>query len=158
MWSLSTLYNPAIALFCLAFMSVEFVESEEVPTSPGSLMSSQDTLLNHLGRRSLGNLFDDWFDSTAFKSMIGYLVSADATIVLLGSTLTAFIGVTGLLTRLSQDSCLPVWFLKVQAGELPCDRRGNLQTNKWRGTHHRVILTFTVCALAVLAITQGEVA
>eukprot|EP00658_Telonema_sp_P-2_P081670 TRINITY_DN8446_c0_g1_i1.p1 TRINITY_DN8446_c0_g1~~TRINITY_DN8446_c0_g1_i1.p1 ORF type:complete len:488 (-),score=120.86 TRINITY_DN8446_c0_g1_i1:306-1769(-) len=130
MWTLSTLYNPAIAFFSLCFMNLSFISNEE------------DALINHLGERSVGMCFDDWFDSDNFKSIMGKLVSADATIVLLGSTLTAFIGVCGLLTRLTQDNCLPVWFL---------------QKNQWRGTHHRIILTFLSCALGVLGITGGDV-
>ena len=69
------------------------------------------------------------------------LISADAFIVLTGATLTAFIGVTGLLVRLSSDGCLPRWLLEV---------------NEFRGTQHRIIVLFTAVCLAVLGLTRGS--
>jgi len=65
-----------------------------------------------------------------------YLVSADAFLVLSGGVLTSFVGVTGLIRRMSLDRLLPQFFLI---------------TNTWRGTNHWIIITFfTVCSAMYL--------
>jgi len=60
--------------------------------------------------------------------------------VLSGAVLTSFVGVNGLVHRMTLDRCLPQFFLK---------------TNR-RGTTHRIIIAFFVLSVSVLLITRGE--
>ena len=66
----------------------------------------------------------------------------DATLVLSGATITAFVGYTGLAHRMTLDRCLPQVFL---------------QTNKWRGTRHNIILGFWLLTSLLVLFTQGTV-
>ena len=56
-------------------------------------------------------------------------VCIDGTLVLAGSVLTAYVGVTGLARRLAADRCLPSVLLV---------------TNAWRHTNHWIIVSFLV--------------
>ena len=60
--------------------------------------------------------------------------------VLSGAVLTSFVGVNGLVRRMTLDRCLPQFLLK---------------TNR-RHTTHRIIIAFFVLSVSVLLITQGE--
>ena len=61
--------------------------------------------------------------------------------VLSGAVLTSFVGVTGLVHRMTLDRCLPQFLLK---------------TNK-RGTTHRIIIAFFLLSVSVLFITHRHV-
>ena len=115
MWFAVTLFNPGIALLVLAL----------VPTP--EVGQHQETLLAHIGGMS-GGLW------------LANLVSVDAALVLSGAVLTSFVGVNGLVRRMTLDRCLPQFFLK---------------TNR-RGTTHRIIGSFFVLSVSVLLITEGE--
>lgn len=60
---------------------------------------------------------------------LNIVVSADATIVLSGAVLTAYVGVSGLIRRMAMDRCLPQFLL---------------HTNALRGTVHWIIIGFFV--------------
>ncbi|MCB1153358.1 APC family permease, partial [bacterium] len=68
------------------------------------------------------------------------LVSVDAAIVLSGAVLTSFVGVTGLIRRMTLDRCLPQFLLR---------------TNR-RGTSHWIILTFLILCISIVLATGGE--
>jgi len=53
--------------------------------------------------------------------------------------LTRFVGVNGLIRRMTLDRCLPQYFLKINR----------------RGTTHRIIASFFILSVSVLLITQG---
>ena len=55
------------------------------------------------------------------------LVSADALLVLSGAVLTSYVGITGLIRRMSYDRCLPMFLSN---------------TNRWRQTNHFIIIGF----------------
>jgi amino acid transporter len=69
------------------------------------------------------------------------LISADALLVLSGSVLTSFVGVTGLIRRMSYDRCLPM-FLSY--------------TNPWRKTNHFIIIGFFLVTSLLHAIVRGN--
>ena len=69
------------------------------------------------------------------------LISADALLVLSGSVLTSFVGVTGLIRRMSYDRCLPM-FLSY--------------TNPWRKTNHFIIIGFFLVTTLLHAIVRGN--
>ena len=71
---------------------------------------------------------------------LALVITVDAVLVLSGAVLTSYVGVTGLLRRMTLDRVMPQLLLK---------------RNK-RGTTHRIIVGFFILAVSVLLITQGE--
>lgn len=116
MWVAVTVFNPAMALLALALVPMEGV------------MSHKETLLSHMG-------------AVAGGPWLSWLISIDAVFVLSGAVLTSFVGVTGLVRRMTLDRCLPQSLLK---------------SNR-RGTSHRIIVGFFILSVSVLLITRGEV-
>lgn len=118
MWAIVSVINPLMAVFALALISIPVLQSE----------AYQETLLvemgNHVGGKGLG-----------------YLISIDAFLVLSGAVLTSFVGVSGLLERMTLDRIMPPYFLK---------------RNK-RGSSYRIIIVFFILCISVLLITEGNV-
>ncbi len=119
MWAIVSVINPLMAIFALALFTLPMLQSDEY----------QNTLLIEMGKHVGGN----W---------VAYLIAIDAFLVLSGAVLTSFVGVTGLLERMTLDRIMPQFFLK---------------KNK-RGSSYRIILMFLFLAVSVLLITKGNVA
>ncbi len=68
------------------------------------------------------------------------VIVLDATAVLSGAVLTSFVGVTGLVQRMSLDQCLPQFFIKKNR----------------RGTCHRIIISFFLLCSSILIVTRGS--
>ncbi|WP_457577236.1 APC family permease [Desulfomarina sp.] len=115
MWIAVSFFNPVIALLVLALIPMS-----QVP-------EHQNALLTYLAHISGGN----W---------LGVLISVDAALVLSGAVLTSFVGVNGLIHRMTLDRCLPQFFLKKSR----------------RNTTHRIIIAFFVLCVSVLVITKGD--
>ncbi len=115
MWVAVGVFNPGIALLALALIPIAAVAGH------------REALLAHLGAVSGG----PW---------LATLISVDAALVLSGAVLTSFVGVTGLVRRMTLDRCLPQLLLK---------------TNR-RGTTHRIIIAFFILCVSILLITHGE--
>ncbi|MBN9352367.1 MAG: APC family permease [Chitinophagaceae bacterium] len=116
MWILVTIINPAIALIGVLVMPI------------GEIANYQDSFLSFLGRKSGG----DW---------LAMIISVDAAIVLSGAVLTAFIGVNGLMKRMTLDRIFPQSLLK---------------ENK-KGSSPRIIIVFYLLCLSILFLTAGEI-
>ncbi len=115
MWVAVTVFNPGMALLALALVPISQVGNH------------QEALLAHMGSLS-GGLW------------MSRLISVDAALVLSGAVLTSYVGVNGLVHRMTLDRCLPQFFLKKNR----------------RGTTYRIIIAFFVLAVSVLMITEGE--
>ena len=115
MWIAVSVLNPGMAFLALAL----------IPMSEVSL--HQEALLAHMGSLAAGS----WMSS---------LISIDATLVLSGAVLTSFVGVTGLVRRMTLDRCLPQFLLK---------------TNR-RGSNHNIIIAFFLLTVSVLMLTKGK--
>ena len=115
MWIAVSVFNPGMAILALALVPI------------GDVGQHQEALLAHMGELSGG----PW---------LARLISVDAVLVLSGAVLTSFVGVNGLVRRMTLDRCLPQFLLK---------------TNR-RGTTHRILIAFFLLALSVLFITGGE--
>ncbi len=115
MWLAVTIFNPLIALLALGLMPV------------AEITQYQDAMLSQAGYLVGGSLFSD-------------LIIVDAFLVLSGAVLTSYVGVTGLVHRMTLDQCFPPFLLK---------------TNR-RGTHHRIILAFMILCISILYLTQGK--
>jgi amino acid transporter len=115
MWLAVTVINPLMALTAVLVLPLA-VNIEH-----------QEALLSYLGDQTGGH----WL-ATA--------VSIDAVLVLSGAVLTSYIGVGGLIKRMTLDRILPQALLK---------------ENK-RGSSFRIFLFFYLLCLSVLFITEGQ--
>ena len=115
MWFAVSFFNPVMAFLALGLI--------RIPAVP----QYREALLAQMGVVSAGQ----W---------LGIVISIDAALVLSGAVLTSFIGVTGLIRRMTLDRCLPQFLLKTTQ----------------RGTSHRIIIAFFLLSVSVLLITRGE--
>lgn len=115
MWAIVSFFNPV-----LAFLLICIIPLAEVG-------EHKESLLAYLGQTTGGT----W---------LAYLISIDAVLVLCGAVLTSFVGVSGLLSRMTLDRILPNYFLK---------------QNK-RGSNYRIIFSFLILCISVLFVTQGD--
>ena len=116
MWGIVSFFNPA-----LAFLIICIIPLTEVG-------DHKESLLAFLGHTTGGT----W---------LAYLISIDAVLVLCGAVLTSFVGVSGLLNRMTLDRILPNYFLK---------------QNK-RGSNYRIIISFLLLCVSVLIVTEGNI-
>jgi amino acid transporter len=115
MWIVVTIFNPLMAFLALAVLPMSGIES------------NQEALLSHMGNIAGGS----WLSS---------LISVDAALVLSGAVLTSFVGVSGLVERMTLDRVLPPFLLK---------------KNK-RGSSYRISIAFFLLCVSILMITQGK--
>ncbi|MCO6149178.1 APC family permease [Flavobacterium sp. NRK1] len=115
MWGIVSFFNPVIALLLIAI--IPFIELGE----------HKESLLAYMGHTTGG----EW---------LSWLISVDAVLVLCGAVLTSFVGVSGLLKRMTLDRILPNYFLK---------------ENK-NGSCYRIIITFLILCISVLVATNGD--
>jgi len=117
MWLAVAFFNPIISLLSLGLIPLVIIKG--VPPD----------LLAQMGDKSWGHVFRIW-------------ISIDAVLVLSGAVLTSYVGVAGLMKRMSLDRCLPQVLLA---------------QNKWRETNHWIILGFFFICCSILVSTGGEV-
>lgn len=115
MWVAVSIFNPGMAILALAIVPI------------ASVHTHPEALLAHMGQTAGGG----WLSAA---------ISVDAALVLSGAVLTSFVGVNGLVRRMTLDRCLPQFLLK---------------TNQ-RGTTHRIIIAFFILCVSILLITEGE--
>ncbi len=118
MWLAVSFFNPVICVLAIGLLS--FTDIAE----------GQKYLLADMGAKSAG-------------SWLKYIISIDAVLVLSGAVLTSYVGVTGLVRRMSLDRCLPQFLLR---------------ENKWRKTNHWIILGFFAVCVSIHFITKGDIA
>jgi len=118
MWSIVSIINPLMAIFALALFTIPVLQSDNF----------QNTLLIEMGEHVGG----EW---------VAILIAIDAFLVLSGAVLTSFVGVSGLLERMTLDRILPQYFLK---------------KNK-KGSSYRIIIMFFILSVSVLLFTNGNV-
>lgn len=117
MWVIVSIINPL-----MAFLAISLIHIPEIDEL------HRTTLLSHMGTVSGGN----W---------LGWIISVDAVLVLSGAVLTSYVGVTGLLERMTLDRILPPFFLK---------------KSRWNSSY-RIIILFLLISVSVLLITKGKV-
>ncbi len=115
MWVIVSFFNPV-----LAFLLICIIPLAEVG-------AHKESLLAYLGQTTGG-------------SWLAILISVDAVLVLCGAVLTSFVGVSGLLNRMTLDRILPNYFLK---------------QNK-NGSNYRIIISFLILCVSVLFVTRGS--
>src|SRR4051794_10135154 len=115
MWIAVSVINPLMALTAVLVLPL------------ADAVSHQEALLSYLGHTTGGR----W---------LATLVSIDATLVLSGAVLTSYVGVGGLMKRMTLDRILPQALLK---------------ENK-QGSSPRIFIFFFLLCLSVLFITSGQ--
>lgn len=117
MWLLVMVINPVIALLAVAIMPLDVVGGH------------QEAFLSFMGNETGG-------------AWLATVVSIDAAIVLSGAVLTAFIGVSGLMKRMTLDRIFPQALLKENS----------------RGSSPRIMILFYLLCFSILFITEGALA
>jgi len=117
MWIIVSIINPLMAFLALSLIPIQEVKE-----------FYSNTLLSRMAELSAG----EW---------LAYVVSIDAVLVLSGAVLTSYVGVTGLLERMTLDRILPQYFLKKNR----------------KGASYRIIIAFFLLGVSILIITNGDV-
>ena len=128
MWIAVATFNPLISLLSLGMMPID------------TLAGRSEDLLAYMGRLA-GEHYMGAGSATA--TVLETWVSIDAFLVLSGAVLTSYVGVIGLVRRMSLDLCMPQFLLS---------------TNRSRGTNHWIILGFFMLCCSIQWITDGEIA
>ena len=115
MWIVVSVFNPLMAFLALAIVPIPEVQANE------------EALLSFMGFKAGG-------------SWVATFISVDAALVLSGAVLTSYVGVGGLLERMTLDRILPNFLL---------------QKNK-RGSAYRILILFFLLGTSILFITRGE--
>jgi hypothetical protein len=123
MWMAVGFFNPVISLLSLGLLPLLFIQTG------GDNGGVPADLLAQMGDKSAGSFLKTW-------------VSIDAVLVLSGAVLTSYVGVTGLMRRMSLDRCLPAFLLR---------------ENRMRGTNHWIIGVFLIVCCSILVATSGQV-
>jgi amino acid transporter len=117
MWVLVMIINPIIALLAVSIMPL------------GEVVNHESAFLSYLGSQTGGR----W---------LSMVVSFDAALVLSGAVLTSFIGVSGLMKRMTLDRIFPQALLKENS----------------KGSSPRILILFYILCLSILFITKGKLA
>lgn len=117
MWIAVAVFNPLISLLAMGLLPLQEVTA------------NKEDLLAQMGLLSAGRWLQVW-------------VSVDAVLVLSGAVLTSYVGVGGLVRRMTLDRCLPQFLLR---------------ENRWRGTNHWIILSFFALCCSILIIAAGRI-
>lgn len=116
MWIAVSIFNPLMAFLALAIVPVPNVNNYA------------SSLLSHMAEITGGQ----W---------LATLISIDAVLVLSGAVLTSYVGVTGLVERITLDRIFPAFLL----------------AKNRRGSSYRIIIAFFILCSSILFITHGEV-
>lgn len=115
MWIAVTIINPLIAFLAIMIVPAGIVDEQK-------------------------NSFLSYIGSVTGGKGLATVIAIDAFTVLSGAVLTSYIGVNGLIKRMTLDRILPQFFLK---------------ENK-RGSSYRILTTFFILCISVLMVTRGE--
>ena len=115
MWAAVSIINPMMALAVIFVLPLATVGE------------NQEALLSFLGQSTGGK----W---------LATLISVDATLVLSGAVLTSFVGVNGLMKRMTLDRVLPQFLLR----------------NSGNGSAPWTLSFFYLLCISILLITRGE--
>lgn len=115
MWVVVSFFNPL-----MAFLALCVIASGDVP-------GHQEALLSYMGAIAGG----PW---------LSVLISVDAALVLSGAVLTSYVGVGGLIERMTLDRVMPQFLLKKNR----------------RGSSYRIMIMFFLLSSSILFITAGR--
>ena len=116
MWLAVAVFNPLIALLALGMLPVP------------EIAAVKDDMVSRMGLMVGGQTLHT-------------LIMVDAFLVLSGAVLTSYVGVSGLVHRMTLDQCFPQFFLR----------------STKRGSYPFVILGFMILCISILYLTGGEI-
>ena len=116
MWIAVSVLNPLMAILAISIMPLSEVNEYK------------NSFLSHMAELTGGKY-------------LATLISINAVTVLSGAVLTSFVGVNGLIKRMTLDRILPNYFLK---------------ENK-KGSTYRILALFFLLCISVLFVTNGEI-
>jgi amino acid transporter len=111
-----TIINPLIALIFLSLFDLKTIHNEA-------------SYLLSFGGNVVGGFW------------LQFLVVIDAFLVLCGAVLTSFVGITGLVSRMTLDECLPQFLNKQNA----------------KGSYTRIIIAFFLLCVSILLVSKGNI-
>jgi len=115
MWAIVSFFNPLLAFLAICIVPIAAVGE------------NKESFLAYVGQVAGG----EW---------LATFISIDAVLVLCGAVLTSFIGVSGLLQRITLDRILPNYFL---------------EKNKY-DSNYRIVIAFFILCVSVLLATKGD--
>ncbi len=116
MWIAVSVLNPLMAILAIGIMPLSEVNEYK------------NSFLSHMAELTGGKT-------------LATIISVNAVLVLSGAVLTSFVGVNGLIKRMTLDRILPNYFLK---------------ENK-KGSTYRILILFFLLCVSVLFVTKGEI-
>uniref|UniRef100_K3XAH2 Transmembrane protein n=1 Tax=Globisporangium ultimum (strain ATCC 200006 / CBS 805.95 / DAOM BR144) TaxID=431595 RepID=K3XAH2_GLOUD len=116
MWGFASFFNFTLAIGILAALPME------------EIYASSEALLAQTAFVTAGKWLEVW-------------VCIDAFVVLAGAVLTSYVGICGLVRRLSNDRVLPAFLAK---------------TNKLRGTTHYIIFSYFLLSSSLVIVLNGD--
>ncbi|KDO25961.1 hypothetical protein SPRG_08614 [Saprolegnia parasitica CBS 223.65] len=119
MWGFATVYNPILSLLSLGVLPLH---------SEDGLMAFQSTVLAQMGYVAGGKWLQLW-------------VAIDALVVLAAGVLTSYVGITGLIRRLSNDRVVPAFLT---------------HENNCRGTPHWISILFFVVSASLVWVLNAD--
>ncbi|CAN0289149.1 unnamed protein product [Ascophyllum nodosum] len=128
------IFNPAVCLLSLCVLPMD-----EIIRYKHSMLAVMAKRVGSWAGNCLGIHEPNGID---LGEVFSFWVSLDAFVVLSGAVLTAYVGITGLISRMAKDRVLPQIMLK---------------KNKWRGTQHNIIFGFFLLATSQVLILQGNI-
>ncbi len=100
-------------------------------------------VLNTLPFDAISDAKDFLLSNAAFTlggSLFQFVIVVDAFLVLAGAVLTSYVGVSGLLSRMAEDNCLPIF----------------LNKQNRRGSYPRIVIVFFLLCSSILLLTRGN--
>ncbi|KAL3902604.1 MAG: hypothetical protein SGILL_010768, partial [Bacillariaceae sp.] len=132
MWVGVMLFNPLLSLISFSAMPLD------------EIMEHKDTVL---ARTS--HIVGSWIqrslhlpEHVAIGDVLATVVSVDAFIVLAAALLTGYVGINGLIRRMSMDRCLPQFFLI---------------SNPWTGTDSFILVGFFLLCVSQVILLDSDV-
>ncbi|KAF0694960.1 Aste57867_14183 [Aphanomyces stellatus] len=120
MWFMSSFFNIALSILNLCVLPL---------LGPEGTIANNNIVLAVMARVTLGKWFELW-------------VTIDGFIVLAGSVLTSYVGITGLVRRMACDRVMPEFLLA---------------ENAWRRTNHYIILSYFAIASSLVVVLNGNI-
>ncbi|GAB9475991.1 Transmembrane protein [Globisporangium polare] len=119
MWGFASFFNFTLGVGILAVLPL---------SGEGGIYDSNEALLARTAFVAAGKWLEVW-------------VCVDAFVVLAGAVLTSYVGIGGLVSRLSSDRVLPAFLAK---------------KNKWRGTPHYIITLYFLLASSLVIVLNAD--
>ena len=132
MWAGVMFFNPLLSL-----ISFSALEVNEIMEYKDTVLARTAHVVGHWIQTALS--FPEHYQ---FGKAFSFFISIDAFIVLAAALLTSFVGINGLIRRMSMDRCLPQLFLR---------------KNPWTGTDSFILVGFFLLCVSQVVLLDSDV-